>query len=206
MTASLLVGVLLLAVPLVGCAEGGNQPAANGDAMTAEDGLADAEAVATDWDESAEFIGAGTLETTREEPEDWASEAPEFQPDEEIGDGLAPQWSYAFKNGDDERINVYVTAGGETYQEDSPQEDFLMSAPVDDWSVSSQEAVESARDEVDDFDAVLEHDDAEVGYVLAAGEGGDAGWIVDAQSQANDEQVTVSVDAETGEVQRMGQA
>lgn len=205
LTASLLAGLLLLTVPLVGCAEdGGPSSSAGGEGMTAADGLEDAEAVAADWSQEATFIGAGTLETSREEPEDWASQAPEFQPDENIGNGLAHQWSYTFENADGERINVYVTDEGETYQESSDQADFFMNAEVADWSVDSQEAVETARDEVDDFDAVIGTDGAEVGYVIAGGEDGDTAWILDAQ--ADDEQVTVSVDAETGEVQRMGQS
>lgn len=206
---ALLAGLLVLAVPLVGCAEdGGDGDAATGggDGMTATDGLEDARDEAEDWNAEAQFIGAGTLETDEQDPDDWASEAPEFQADETIGDGLAHQWSYTFKDAEDNRINVYVTDEGETYQEEAQQEDAFMDAAIDDWTIQSTDAVDAAREEVGDFDAVLDADDTEIGYILVSGENeGDTGWLLDAQSESNDEQVTVTVDGETGEVQRFGQ-
>lgn len=202
-TFALLAGLVLLTVPLVGCADGGG-PSPSGEAMTARDGLGDAEAAAQDWSEDAVFIGAATLETTNETPEDWAPDAPEFQADDEIGDGMAPQWSYSFKSSDDERVNIFVTAGGETYQHTPQQEDFFMGSEIEDWEISSPDAVDAAKEEIEDFEQTADADDAEVGVFLGAGDSGQVGWILDAQSDEMDQQVTVSVDANTGDVQRFG--
>lgn len=201
----LLVGLLLLAVPLVGCADDGSGPSgADGEAMTAADGLEDARSVAEDWSQDAEFIGAGTLETDNGTPEQWPSEAPEFRPDENIGDGLTHQWVYTFKNDADERLTVHVTSEGETYQEPTQQEDVFMNSTIEDWNVSSSEAMDAAKEAEQDFKDTADAEDAEVALILGAGDRGNVGWLLDVKRASTDEQVTVIVDATTGDVQRFG--
>lgn len=205
-TAALVIGLTLLAVPLVGCAEDGGQtdgPGGDGEALTAEAALPDARPVAEEWSEDAVLIGAGILETTEEAPSEWPSEAPDYQPDENVGDGLVPQWAFTFKDGED-RIVVYVSADGETHQGPDPQEDAFMEAEIADWEYDSAEAIEAAKEENDNFTAVLEADDVRVGYILVGGEEGDEGWILDAQSESQGEQVTLTVDANSGEVREFG--
>lgn len=202
----LVVGLLLLTVPLVGCAEDGGGPSSgtDGEAMTAADGLQDARSVAEEWSQGAEFIGAGTLETDNGTPEKWPSEAPEFRLDDNIGDGLAHQWVYTFKNDADERLNVHVNSEGETYQKTPEQEDLFMNSTIEDWNVSSSEAMEAAKEEEQDFKDTVAADDAQVGIILGAGDSDRVGWLLDVQRASTDDQVTVIVDATTGDVQRFG--
>jgi hypothetical protein len=78
-----------------------------------------------------------------------------------------------------------------------------MNAGIGDGEIGSARAVELAGNESRDVASVLEADDAEVGYVVA-GHSGQQAWIRDAKSNARDQQVTVAVDAKTGEGRRMG--
>lgn len=107
------------------------------------------------------------------------------------------------KNGEGERINVSVTSQGQTHHETSNESNLCMNAGVGDGEIGSARAVELAGNESRDVASVLEADDAEVGYVVA-GHGGQQAWIRDAKSNARDQQVTVAVDAKTGEGRRMG--
>lgn len=201
----LLVSLLLVTVPLVGCAQdgGGGGAVGGGDGMTEADGLEAAEPIAEEWSAEAVLIGAATIETTGEGPEQWPSQAPEFRSDDAVGDGLAPQWGYTFKDGE-ERIVVYVREDGETYQGPEPQEDAFMDAELENWELDSTDAVETAREEDGNFSATIEADDAEVGYFLVGGEDGNETWVLDVQSATEEEQVTLVVDAHSGEVQRFG--
>jgi hypothetical protein len=84
-----------------------------------------------------------------------------------------------------------------------PEEDrFFMQDPIPGWSVGSQDAVEAAREEVQDFDEIVRREDAEIGDVLGSRDEG-AAWILTARGG---DDTTVSVDAQTGQVGRFGRA
>ncbi|PSG97828.1 hypothetical protein BRD56_03570 [Thermoplasmatales archaeon SW_10_69_26] len=198
----LLATVLLLAAPLAGCAGGGGGGGGvDGDAMTAQDRLSNAESRAAEWSSDAEFIGTSITETTEGSAEEWSSEAFDFQADDNVGDGLSPQWTYTFEDGEGNLATVYMNVDGETHLEERQQDTFFMDAPVEDWSVSSADAVQAAVDADDEFASALESEDVKVGYLLAQG-GGDKSWLLNAKT--SDENVQMKVDADTGEAQRAG--
>lgn len=194
------VGLLVLTVALVGCAQDGDSgAAADGDAMTAQEGLDAAETAAEEWSSDATFIGASASETAADSHEDWPAEAPEWQPDAEVGDGRSPQWIYTFEDAEGNLANVYLTADGQTHVADREEGTFFMQDPVEDWSVSSADAVQAAADADEEFASAIEEDGIEIGYLLAQG-GGDKLWLINAQS--SDGNVQMEVDAETGDAER----
>jgi hypothetical protein len=190
--------VVLLTVPLVGCVDDGQTPATGSeDGMRAADGLDQARAIAEDWNSEAELVGASTRETTADSAEDWPEDGPDWQADDEVGDGYAPQWVYTFEAGDD-LLSVFVTDDGQTHEQERDEQTFIMQDPIEDWSITSADAVEAAREEHDGFASTLEEEGAEVDHLLAKGNDQKA-WALIAHGE--DGQVEVTVDAETGDVQ-----
>lgn len=206
---AILAAVLLVTVPLAGCAGGGGPSngadggQAAGEAFKAKDERATAEQIAQEWSSDATLIGASTIETG-EQPDQWSQQGFEFIPDGAIGDGLAPQWVYFFEDGKGDKLGVGVNANGDTYQntEADPQSP---GGPIESWSVNSVDAVDAAK-ENETFSSILEEDDAEVLYFLAGGESSQDApqWLLRASSDAAGEEQTVIVDAETGETRTFG--
>jgi len=198
-----LVALLLLTVPLAGCADdgspsGGDSPA-EGEAFTARDGIDQARSVADGWSSSAELAGITMIEQA-EEPEQWPDEAFAYQGDGEVGDGYIGQWLYFFIDGD-QQLGVYVNADGETHTDEDPPGQ-TPSQPLGDWSVDSNETAETAKDN-DTFSEIVSAEDASVLYALQEGQQGTV-WFASAKSESMDANQSVVVDAQTGEGQAFG--
>ncbi len=191
-----LVGVLLLTIAFAGCM--GEDPApgdGDGEEMTADDGLEVAEQEAMDWSSDATLFSISSIETHGDPPEEWPTDAFEFQQDDTLGDGYAPIWAYTYQDDEQNEVTIFVNTEGETYQ-GSGDSGFSQN-PLESWELDSPEAVEIAKED-GNFSSILEADDAEIGYFLGGEEDG-AGWLLNAQSDSMGEEATVLVDADTGE-------
>lgn len=204
-TLAILAAVLLATVALAGCATDGGDgdgPPADGEPFAAQAGLSAAEAEAEDWSEDAELVGIITIESPDDEPpEDWPANLT-FTPDPNVGDGLSGMWFYAFDDGSGNTTGVVVDADGETQREENTQEQ-QFDQPIGEWETESSEAAEVAKED-ENYTSILEYEDAEVfiGLTSSQGEGGGPEgpmWFFYVESQEQEEEAFVMVDAETGE-------
>lgn len=195
---AVLTAVVLLTVPLVGCTGDGDSAggAPSGDVFAAQEGLDAADAEAEAWAEDPEIVSVVTFEAGPEgDPDQKPPTAIEWTLDDPPGDGLAHAWQYTYIDADEERLNVYVNAEGETQTKDIVRS--LASDPIGEWDLSSEEAAEIAQ-ENDEFSSILQAEDAEVITDLGTGVS-EPEWWFNAKSETQDEEVTVAVNAVTGE-------
>ncbi|PSG97797.1 hypothetical protein BRD56_03645 [Thermoplasmatales archaeon SW_10_69_26] len=195
----LMVALILLAAPLAGCADDGgtNSPQADGEGMLAEDGKAAADGEAQAWAEDARLVEIVTMELGPEaEQPDQGDVEMNLTPDDTPGDGVAAYWKYTYRNSDDEAMNVYVTAQGDT--ETSTEVETDSEREIGDWNVSSEEAAEKASED-ENFTSLLEAEDATVLHGLLGGE--EPAWLLSVESPSQDERRQLVVNAETGEMQ-----
>lgn len=198
---ALLAVLLLLTVPLVGCADDGSdgEPPAEGQVFTAREGLETANASAEEWSSEATLAGVTMIEHPGT-PDEWPGDGFAYTPDEAVGDGRIAQWAYFYIDGED-HLAVYVNEAGETFQDEEPPGQ-MPDEPLGDWPVDSDEAADAARED-DNVSEILEADDAEVLYALQESQRGPA-WLVRASSETMEEERTMVVDAASGEAQPIG--
>lgn len=198
----LLVAVMLLTVPLVGCADdgGGGGVGVTGDSMTAREGLDAADARAEQWADDPTLVGAFTAEWKQSPPEDVPQDEIDWKADGDITDGLSHVWGYAYKDGSGNSMAVLVNTDGNVALNDTEGSDFQEA--VEDWEISSSEAVDTAR-ENQTFETILGADDAEILILLLQGQEGPAWWIT-AKSESMDQEQPVIVNAISGERSTFG--
>lgn len=215
------MALVLLTMGLAGCAGGG--PPADGDQTSgdgavsggepSDDGSADAgggapftaqrqldtaRGEAASWSSAAELVGAATVEAPSEDAQTAGADAWGAQvPDETVGDGEAPAWSYHFfSSAENAWLTVTVHADGAT-ETNETDDSHGLSSSISSWNVSSAQAVSIAKDH-DRFANVSDDEGATVAVTLMDPGSGPI-WRVRAHSPEADSSPGIEVDANTGQ-------
>lgn len=195
-----LVVLLLLATALTGCmGENGEQGTEPMTGMEARE-LANDEA--TSWSEDAQLVMLVGLELPPgHQMMDVGGDIDlQLAPDENVGDGVTPVWtatyhsqqlndSYSFQVLPDDPINLT-----------GAQDPNMDLAPLEDWSVDSDEAGDAARDSAD-FEEALQAENASASFSLRM-TAGEPQWNVIASPGGGEEPVHLRVHAVDATVTR----
>lgn len=116
--------------------------------------------------------------------------------DDAIGDGAAPAWVYEYRTGDQTGYNIVVDEDGEIVHTERDDDVDEGAAPIEDWQITSTEAVEIVRDENDTWTV---DEDGVAFYHLSRENGTDDPIWVMGESHEQHGLLVASVNATTGE-------
>lgn len=195
--AVLLLGPLLLA----GCT--GSEPPTQPTPITAKEAVERAQDTADEWKEDAELVVLAGFEGGEESATVQRRQSMENRSfpvftDPLPGDGRAMQWVLVYVAGETSR-SMRVTTGGTDWIGQGSQRAGPGATPLGEFQLDSTEAVQAAENDSATFADLVASRDVSLFLTLGSGSAGPE-WQLQANSQSLNEQTTLFVNADTGEV------
>jgi hypothetical protein len=195
----LAIALLLLAVPLTGCA--GDAADEVSVPITAMEAYEKALPTADAWSQGAPLVTLSGFEGTENCPANAREgEGIPTHTDHQPGDGEAVQWVLIFADDALERTRTMrVTNDGATWIDDARATETRPTPLRANWTVDSTEALDAARESSNELLQATAATDACLFATLGHGQTG-ASWQIVARSPSSGQSATVFIDATTGEV------